>query len=176
MREELQLNRFEDHYNLFNVDHLNFNELGRLQRESKALLQGELAEESQFVYEGGCISLEQYEEVLNLLGSDLHQKNTSIEKIIDYLNKTDKRLLGEDYTKERQENEDLRRFEALVAGDSIQQRLKEMIRQFFKRYLKYKIYKRKDADCQVNFKENDVIRELEREKKHLKNRIYIITT
>lgn len=25
MREELQLNRFEDHYSLFNVDHLNFN-------------------------------------------------------------------------------------------------------------------------------------------------------
>lgn len=63
-----------------------------------------------------------------------------------------------------------------MAGDSIQQRLREMIRQFFKRYLKYKIYKRKDADCQVNFKENDVIRELEREKKHMKNRIYVITT
>lgn len=56
------------------------------------------------------------------------------------------------------ENEELRRFEALVAGDSIQQSLKEMIRQFFKRYLKYKMYKRKDADCQVSFKENDVIR------------------
>lgn len=44
------MNRFEDHYKLFNVDHLNFQELGRLQRESKALLQGELAEENQFIF------------------------------------------------------------------------------------------------------------------------------
>ncbi len=70
----------------------------------------------------------------------------------------------------------MRQFDAIVTGNSIQERLRDMMRQFMKRYLKYKMYKRKDADCQVNFKENEVIRELEREKKHLKHRIYTITT
>lgn len=40
-----------------------------------------------------------------MLGSDLHQKNASIEKIIDYLNKTDRRLLGEDRVKDREGEE-----------------------------------------------------------------------
>lgn len=46
----------------------------------------------------------------------------------------------------------------MVAGDSIRERLRDMVWLFFKRYLQYKIYKRKDAEVQVNIKENDVIR------------------
>jgi hypothetical protein len=46
----------------------------------------------------------------------------------------------------------MRQFEAIVTGDSIKVRLREMIHQFFKRYLKHKILKRKDAETQANIK------------------------
>lgn len=39
-----------------------------------------------------------------------------------------------------------------------------------------KIHKRKDCEVQANIKENDVIKELEKEKKSLKSRIYQLST
>ena len=39
-----------------------------------------------------------------------------------------------------------------------------------------KIHKRKDCEVQANIKENDVIKELEKEKKGLKSRIYQLST
>jgi hypothetical protein len=110
------------------------------------------------------------------LGSDLHQKNHSIEKIIDYLIKTDKRLVDEGHFKDREAEEEIRRFETIVEGNEIKTRIKDIVKLFFHRYLKMKIYKRKDCEIQVNIKENDIIRELERDKKVLKSKIYQLST
>lgn len=100
------------------MDRLNFSDhldLAGLRKQSNNIIQSELlTEDNQFEYKGGCISYEQYEEVLNLLGSDLHQKNSSIEKIIDYLNKTDKRLVNEDRLQEKQTEEEIRSMQSIV--------------------------------------------------------------
>jgi uncharacterized protein with PIN domain len=42
LKEELKVSKFEDHYNLFNVDHLNFSEMTKLRRQSNNIIQSEL--------------------------------------------------------------------------------------------------------------------------------------
>lgn len=54
--------------------------------------------------------------------------------------------------------------------------MKDIVKLFFHRYVKMKIHKRKDCEVQANIKENDVIKELEKEKKGLKSRIYQLST
>lgn len=60
--------------------------------------------------------------------------------------------------------------ERMVQEETIKGKLKEMIVHSLRRYVKNKLQKMVDGQVQVNIKENEIIRELQRQKKGLKSK------
>ena len=116
----------------------------KLRNYSDQLFKSELEDERRdILIAEKAISLEEFEEILNLFGSDIHKKNNLFQIGIHQINELCK-VVNEENHNYSVEDKQLKQFEFFIGNKQINKKLKAIFKKFYNKYNKIKAEKRRD--------------------------------